>query len=69
MSTLSDQEVLDVIESAIMLLGTANGTTLRGESTLQAARKTLTALMLQLGSGSDRHDQLKMVDPDPSTLQ
>lgn len=70
---LSDQEVMDVMESALTLLGTATGTSLRGDSVLQAARKKLAALILQLNgaAGSDVYDQLEIVeqDPDPSTLQ
>lgn len=71
--TLSDREVMDVMESALTLLGTATGTSLRGDSVLQAARKKLAALILQLNgaAGSDVYDQLEIVeqDPDPSTLQ
>lgn len=71
--TLTDQEVLDVMESALTLLGTATGTSLRGDSILQAARKNLAALILQLNgaAGPDMYDQLDTIeqDPDPSTLQ
>lgn len=74
MPTLSDQEVLDVMESALTLLGTANGTTLHGDAILHAARKNLATLILQLegAAGLDMYEQLETVeqdDPDSSTLQ
>lgn len=61
------------MESALLLLGTANGTTLRGDSALQAARKNLAALVFRLsgGAGPNVYDHPENVepDPDPSTLQ
>lgn len=73
MPNLSDREVLDAMESALTLLGTANGATVRGDSVLQAARKNLATLIFQLSGavGSDIYDQsgTRKSNSDPSTLQ
>jgi hypothetical protein len=69
----SDEKVADLIGSALILLGTVNGATLRGDAVLRAARKNLAALILYLNGavqpGLD--EQLDTIEPltDPSTLQ
>jgi hypothetical protein len=45
---LSDNEVYDLIHKAAETLGRAEGATIRGNTALQVARRSLTALQLAL---------------------
>jgi hypothetical protein len=68
LSHFSDQEVAGVMESALTLLGTANGATLRGDAVLRAARKNLAALILYLNGAAqpdldEQFDIVKLTGP------
>lgn len=70
---IADKEILDAMEAALALLGTANGASLRGDAVLHAARKLLAGLILHLNGAADfcidEHFDIFGSDTDPSTLQ
>lgn len=70
---LSDKEILNAMEAAIVLLGTADGASMRGDAVLHAARKLLAGLILHLNGTIDfcidEHLDVLGPDTDPSTLQ
>lgn len=69
---LSDDEAYERIHAALLALGRESGATVRGDTSLKAARKALTLLQLGLlsaiESGSDANAAVK-APAAPSTQQ